>query len=118
MLINNLAIKQFKIMCRNERKTTDEEVKYKILRAYNLGTRINELSKDVYSVSFGNLILNIYHEEITSLARGLVTYPVDEDKKKRYDDVHKNTKKKSTKEILLASNILSLSQKWLINAIK
>lgn len=88
MKCSEYAIEQFKKICRDEQDTMTELVKYKLLRAYNLGTYIEARGEERFVMGFGSLRLEVNKSMIVDVWRSKKCYPVNKYAKYTYDFEH------------------------------
>lgn len=71
MKISNDVIETFRLICRGERNTPARDVKFKIIRNFNLGQVTKVYEADTYIKQFGDFcmlynkgkIISIYHDK-------------------------------------------------------
>lgn len=83
-------IQKFKVICRDELDTPDEEVCYKITRNFNLGRLVKVFDTDSYVVKFGTLCMLYSNGEIILIYRDFSKPArVNAYKKYQYDYQHR-----------------------------
>lgn len=70
MKISKDVIETFKVICHNEKDTSDKDVEFKVTRAFDLAPLTKVLGEETYIKQFGTLCLLYSKGKIISLYKG------------------------------------------------